>query len=223
MKHHTESLSLRIGDLKEICLAPSKTSKCTSSSFISKFSFWHFLFFVLSYLDLGHLQTELNLKIMLGVTLLAVRVRPMVNKVHLHEGSLKNLTKKIASDVTFILGLWSLSHCINRTIISKCKFKIPLPQSMLCVIWYISVLYTIQQLQNVDLKYYMQTLVNRKSMYSINSARQNLLKYSKLIWDLDPDIMSSCTHSNKIPLKRDASDPAGYSDTSGLDWNLCIV
>ena len=28
---------------------------------------------------------------------------------------------------------------------------------------------------------------------------------------------------NKIPLKRDASGPEGYSDTSGLDWNLCIV
>ena len=28
---------------------------------------------------------------------------------------------------------------------------------------------------------------------------------------------------NKIPLKRDASGPEGYSDPIGLDWNLCIV
>ena len=29
---------------------------------------------------------------------------------------------------------------------------------------------------------------------------------------------------NKIPLKKDASGPEGYSDTSGLDhWELCIV
>ena len=57
---------------------------------------------------------------------------------------------------------------------------------------------------------------------SLHQQEPKLISTDMKQWQLSDCILIAPAH-NKIPLKRDASGPEGYSDTGGLDWELCIV